>query len=560
MDKKKILTGLFLFATAAAAVWLRLLYIDTSLWYDEACSWFTAGKSFPLGIMDNLLHLDFQHTPLYFFLLHFWMKTFGEGEISLRILSVIFGIAAVPIAFVISKKIVPAVSALIITAVTAVSPLLVFFSVEVRMYPLAVFLVLVSLNYLIDFEQKNDIKSLTKLVIINILIPYTFVGGVFYNISLAICYGLYLFKNKKKQFCLYIKGLITEVVLLIPYIILIGYYAKMRSIFIVRHEGAMAFAQIVEAVRNFFGITLVTNLYWPAVDSYTIDFVFTVLVIVPCVYFIYGIIQGYRNSAGFVKTLYSIFILSFVLAVVVSLFEVNVFTVRYILYLLPPMFILGILGLSKKISLMHLKIFAAFFVICSVVSDINYAPYSKKLKMLVMKSVQLEAKELQLGADDIIILPFGADAPYYFRSSATPRVFNFDFHKQARNPYNNNLYDKSQQEKLAGNAKYAVIFDAVFQDKVFSENFFNYFISNVNNTVAPGRYVLAAFFGTDANSIVTLKELRDSVKSVVDVKERTVDILLKKFIYDIRAMLDYDFVLVKFYSKDNYSYMLFQKK
>ncbi len=561
MKKEKILGILLVILVLGVAVYLRLLGIDCPLWYDEACSWFSAKRDFPFGIMDNLLHLDLQHTPLYFFLLHFWMKIFGESEVALRCLSLIFGIATVPMAYVVSRKLVSKTVAFLAAAIVAVSPILVFFSVEVRMYPVAVFLVLLSLNYFIDFEQKNnDTKSLIKLVITNLLIPYTLVGGIFYNVALAVCYGQYLFQNNKEKFALYKKGLLAEFLLLIPYFIQIGYYAKMRSVFVIRHEGALAFSQVFEAIRNFFGITLVDNLYWPAVNSYVVNFAFAMLVIVPCVYFIYGIAQCRRNSNPLIRCLFALTLLAFGLAIVVALFQVNIFTVRYILYLLPPMLILGIIGLSDKISLIHLKIFTAFFAISSIVFLINYIPHSKELKQLAFKAVAQEAKELKLGADDIVIMPFGADAPYYFRLSDTPRVFDFDFHKQVRNPYNDKIYDKSQQNRLATEARYSLIYDMVFVDRVFSDSFYKYFMQNVNNKVEPGRYVLIAFFGTDANSLVSLQQLRTSVTSIRDVQDRPVDILLKKFTYDMRAMLFNDFDEIKTYPKDNYTYMLLQKR
>ncbi len=560
MDKKKVLSFIFFAVVIIVSIWLRLLYIDAPFWYDEACSWVTAKMSFPFGIIDNLLHRDLQHTPLYFFLLHFWMKMFGESEVSIRILSVIFGIATVPLAYIVSTKVISKLTATIIMAITAVSPVLVFFSVEARMYPLVVFFVLLSLNYLIDFERKGDVKSLVKLVIANLLIPYTFVGGILYNISLALCYGWYLFKNNRERFKLYLKGLITEIVLLLPYFIMVLNYAKMRNIFVIRHEGVMHFSHFVEVVRNFFGVTLVNNLYWPSVEAYTFDFLFALLVVVPCVYFIYGFVQGLRSSKDFLKVLYRIVLVNLILAILFAVLQVNVFTVRYVLYLLPPVFILSIIGLRDRISLLHLKVFASLFVCGSLIFTINYAPQSKHLKEMAFKAVQLQAKELEMNADDIVIAPFGADAPYYFRLADTPRVLDFDFHKEARNPFNDKLYDKDQQGKLVGDTKYQVIFDAVYLDKIFSDNFYKYFVENVNMAVPSGRYVLFAFYGADANSVVNLKQLRTSIDGLRDVKDNTIDVLLKKFVYDMQILLSYDFIFVKSFTKDNYTYLLFQKR
>ena len=58
---------------------LRLTIIHFPLWYDEGCSIAAAAKSFPAGINNYLWSYDFQHTPLYFYILHFIMKFFGDS-------------------------------------------------------------------------------------------------------------------------------------------------------------------------------------------------------------------------------------------------------------------------------------------------------------------------------------------------------------------------------------------------------------------------------------------------------------------------------------------------
>jgi ATP-dependent DNA ligase len=60
--------------------------------------------------------------------------------------------------------------------------------------------------------------------------------------------------ENRDKFVAYMKAFGVELFCLVPYFVLIGYYAKMRSIFVVRHEGGFAFAQIVDLIRNFFGL------------------------------------------------------------------------------------------------------------------------------------------------------------------------------------------------------------------------------------------------------------------------------------------------------------------
>lgn len=560
MDKKKILAVLLVILLIIVTIGLRILNIDTAFWYDEACSWVSAKQEFPVGIINNLLQLDLQHTPLYFFLLHFWMKLFGNSEIAIRSLSMIFGVGTVPLVYIVAKKLASKAVGVMATFVAAVSPLLVFFSVEARMYPIVVFLVMLSLNYLIDFEQNNDKKSLFKLFTVNLLIPYTLVGGILYNISLMICYGIYLFYSKRDKFLCYLREVGGEFICLIPYFAMVFYYAGMRRLFVIKHEGEMVFANVIDMIRNFFGVSISDNIYWPSSEPYAMTFLVFLLIFVPCTYFVYGLVQGSKESKGFLKCLYSVFFLSLLFSIVLSYFEVNVFTVRYILYLLPPMFILSIIGLSNRISNIHLKLFISFFVIASCVTNVSYSQFAKVVKENAFKAVMIEAKNLQLGADDLVIMPFGADAPYYFKTLDTPRVYDFDFHKEVRNPYNSKFYDESQQKLMDKKARYGVIFDRIFADEGFSQNHKDYFMKNVNNTVPKGRYVLMALYSTDFHSVVTLEDLRKSVTSIQDVKYNTLSLLLKKYLYDIRAYLDQDFNYLGDFTKDSYTYMLFQKR
>ena len=142
MERKTYLNIWILIVLAIVTVGLRCLFLQYDVWYDEACSWFTAIQSFPKGIMDNLLNLDLQHTPLYFFLLHFWIKLFGDSEVAMRSLSLIFGIATVPLVYIIANKLTSKLNTLLLASIIVVAPLLVFYSVEVRMYSIVVFLVL----------------------------------------------------------------------------------------------------------------------------------------------------------------------------------------------------------------------------------------------------------------------------------------------------------------------------------------------------------------------------------------------------------------------------------
>lgn len=547
--KKNIFIILFLVIIGFC---LRFLYIDSALWYDEACSWATSTDK--LGIMHNLLNVDLQHTPLYFVLLKIWMKLFDQSEVAMRSLSLIFGVLAIPLAYIVSKKI--SKNAVIPAFVCAVSPLLTLFSVEIRMYSLVTFLVLLSINYLIDFEIKPNKKSLLKLIGINILIPYTFVGGILYNLSLFICYSIYLFKNRKVLFKKYLCFELIEWIFLIPYFILISYYAKMRSVFVISHEGVLKFEHIVDVIRNFYGATIEPNIYWVSNGNYNINLLFTLLVIIPCIYFISGFIKSLKSEDKFIQTISLIVLTNFVLAILFAALQINIFTVRYILYVLPISIIISVIGLNNKLSVKHFKIFFILYIVCSGLFSIQNSNIMKNNKEFALKSTAIECDKIGLNSYDVIILPFGADAPYYFRSLTRPQVFNSDFHKIARNPYGV-YYDKSDSKIMAGKDKYKLIFDKINQDKVFSQNYYDYFMENVTNKIPVGRYVIIGMYGTDNNAIMDISTLRKQVKEVD--KNNILDTLFKKYMCDTIAMLNLNFKFVKSYQKDNFTYYIFQK-
>jgi uncharacterized membrane protein len=76
-----------------------LLYFTQSLWRDEAFSVLMALR--PVSFI--VTHVSFE-PPLYYLLLHFWIKLFGQSEIALRSLSLVAFAAATAIVIVWSEK------------------------------------------------------------------------------------------------------------------------------------------------------------------------------------------------------------------------------------------------------------------------------------------------------------------------------------------------------------------------------------------------------------------------------------------------------------------------
>jgi mannosyltransferase len=115
------------------------LHSASDLWLDEALTVNIA--RLPIGDLFEQLRHD-GHPPLYYLLLHGWMQVFGEGDDAVRLLSAVFGVASLPLAWLAARRLGGRVAATAALVLLATSPYAVRYSTEARMYALVIFLVL----------------------------------------------------------------------------------------------------------------------------------------------------------------------------------------------------------------------------------------------------------------------------------------------------------------------------------------------------------------------------------------------------------------------------------
>src|SRR3954466_3923268 len=89
-------------AVVAVAIGIALRFLTSShLWLDEALTVNIA--KLPLAKIPDALRHD-GSPPLYYALLHFWMDVFGSGDLAVRALSGLFGVASFPLAWIAGRK------------------------------------------------------------------------------------------------------------------------------------------------------------------------------------------------------------------------------------------------------------------------------------------------------------------------------------------------------------------------------------------------------------------------------------------------------------------------
>src|SRR5205085_11864112 len=118
----------------AVAALVRFWSLGQSLWYDEFVSTQVINRGSEL--LGNVARLE-GNPPLYFIGLWGWAKLFGGGDTALHALSALLGTATVTAVYAASREITASRRvARIAAALTAVNPMLVWFSQEARAYAL----------------------------------------------------------------------------------------------------------------------------------------------------------------------------------------------------------------------------------------------------------------------------------------------------------------------------------------------------------------------------------------------------------------------------------------
>jgi len=130
------IAGVGLGLVVAAGLVLRF-WTRSAMWLDEALTVDIARQ--PLHTLPSYLRRD-GAPPLYYVLLHFWMKPFGGSNAALRALSGLLSVATLPIAWVAARRFGGRGVAWVLLALLASAPFAIYYATEVRMYSLVMFL------------------------------------------------------------------------------------------------------------------------------------------------------------------------------------------------------------------------------------------------------------------------------------------------------------------------------------------------------------------------------------------------------------------------------------
>jgi len=214
-NKELLLLGLII----AIGSFLRIYNLGTeSLWLDESIS-----VDFSSGSIGSIIAeiAGRNNPPLYWIILHFWIKLFGTSEAAIRSISAIFGILAIFVTYLVGRELFNRRVGLIASLISAVSYFHVYYSQEARPYALLLLLSLLSFLFFTKILKHNKNWYYPCYFISIVLLGYTHIYGLFVIASQPLIFFMLWYKYKPQRWRLIITWT-AAFVSLIPLVMMLG--------------------------------------------------------------------------------------------------------------------------------------------------------------------------------------------------------------------------------------------------------------------------------------------------------------------------------------------------
>ncbi len=159
---------------------LRCVNIDgRSIQYDDAFSIFLAERSLPDIIRGTAADTM---PPLYYFLLHFWMRL-GEQVWFLRMLSILISLGSLVVLYFLVRTLFDQRSAFWAAALAAISPLQIYHAQDIRMYAALAFFQLAHWGFFVRISRhgktRQSLINWIGFILLGVLAMYTHNLAVF---------------------------------------------------------------------------------------------------------------------------------------------------------------------------------------------------------------------------------------------------------------------------------------------------------------------------------------------------------------------------------------------
>jgi mannosyltransferase len=184
------------FLRAPGIAWVLIIVVATlvrvyqlgrlSFWYDEVVTMRLARAENPAQLFERLFQIDATRAPLHPLLLQLWIKLFGPSEAAARSLSVLAGVVTIVLIFEIGRVGFDAATGLWAAWLAALSPLLIVYSREARMYALLVMITCVCWRLLLALRRSYGTAKAVAYGLSLTALVYTHPLGLLMGVTVAL--------------------------------------------------------------------------------------------------------------------------------------------------------------------------------------------------------------------------------------------------------------------------------------------------------------------------------------------------------------------------------------
>ena len=317
---------------------------DKGLAYDEAATALMA-RATPVEIVAFHWRAAFEHPPLWQLAMAGWSALFGQSEAALRLLPALAGAAAIPLTWWWVRRLWPDERARGIwaAALVALSPALVLYSQEARMYTLVVALALLSLIALHALASRPRLTSILIFAGVNWLMT----GFHYYSILLVGVAALFLglLALRRRAWGDGARWLTAVVLALTPVVLWMalapGFHDTLRVVAgNVRGETTVSALAFLDALWR--DLTFGAIRWQPEVA--VVGLVLAPLVMIGLAATVIPEAQRFRDDRGFTPWSWLV-ALAALLPLLLSVIFAPALAARYILFVLPAFYVLAAAGI-----------------------------------------------------------------------------------------------------------------------------------------------------------------------------------------------------------------------
>lgn len=451
------------FLISVLALCIRLINIDKpfGLWYDEMLTYVVSSHSFPVGILQECWRFDF-HMPLYYMYVHIWMKLFGITDLALRLSSVIWGVLCVPAFFYLGKTYKNKVLGYFLAIVATLSPIMIYYSQEVRFYSMLMFFSAISLIFFLKLLENLERRDFVIWGFASLVILYIYTMGIIFVGIQALILLAHFYLYKKNYFTRLFKYFVLFGFFSIPYLFLLASYLYFSNqVFLdpFSYYPSNNFGTLFILLNDWFSPALSLeggNIYQQFLQN-NVSVLGLIIMIMPTLCFVAGLVSAVRKpdrKLFYLSLIASLFIIS---EIFLSFFGSFVLLSKYTLITLPIILLIVVNGLLMLKNKPLKKMLIGLILLIYILNSFNYRhTTSFSLRHNGLKPVTVELAKLKPSKNDYILFTNG---PYLlgkylqgtnFVDFDIPAILYLDKSKsEARNVFAKNfIYTTNKQNSL----------------------------------------------------------------------------------------------------------------